>query len=236
MGVRSAMIVDAATVAQDQPRPRRNSPAKICHEVPCGRQAAQRQRHQQDHSPGDQDGRPAEAVGGPADERREGEHAEHVDRDDEPDDLEVRAAVLHVQRRHDHHGHHRRVGAGHRRPPPPRPPARRAPTAAKRPHDRPRGSGPRAGHDPGRLLGEEQRVGSQPHRTHPAATTRTTAPMAKPAGQLGHAHGAGDARSDAGEVGAGDGADRWSPTRRPTGRGRGAPRSPGRWRRSATRC
>jgi hypothetical protein len=31
MGVRSAMTVDAATVAQDQPRPRRNRPAKICH-------------------------------------------------------------------------------------------------------------------------------------------------------------------------------------------------------------
>ena len=43
-GAWSAIIVEAATVANDQPRPSRNSPAKICHELPSGDGRAERQR------------------------------------------------------------------------------------------------------------------------------------------------------------------------------------------------
>ena len=67
--------------------------------------------------------------------------------------------------------------------------------------------GTRAGHDPGGLLGEEQRVGTQPPRHPPGRDDQDDGADGEATGQLGHAHGAGDGRSDAGEVGAGDGPD-----------------------------
>ena len=111
-GAWSATIVEAATVANDQPRPSRKSPAKICHELPSGAEAAQHQRDQQDHSPGAEHRRPADAVGEHADQRREREHAQHVDADHDPDHPQLGATVLHVQRRHHHHRDHDRVRAG----------------------------------------------------------------------------------------------------------------------------
>ncbi len=53
-------------------------------------------------------------------------------------------------------------------------------TATKRPHDRPRGSGPALGTTPAVSWARSSGSGRSRHDTHPAATTRTTAPMAKP--------------------------------------------------------
>ena len=147
MGVRSAITVDAATVAQDQPRPSRNSPAKICHDVPCGDSPHSASDDQQDHSPGDQDGRPAEAVGGPADQRGEGEHAEHVDEMTNP--MTSRCAppcsmwsgvmiiTVTIAAWAQAIATTAAPTAGTSRT-----------TATKRPHDRPRGSGPALGTTP----------------------------------------------------------------------------------------
>ena len=177
----------AGPAEAEQEQPREDLPRG-----PLGDEAAQGERDQQDHSPGDQDGAAAEAVGRPADERREGEHAEHVDRDHEPDDLEVRAAVLHVQRRHDHHRHHRRVGAGHRH--------HRGADRRHVAHDRgeARPTTGRAARDPRwarprrASWASEQRVGPQAHtQTQPAASDEHDRADREPAGELGDARGTG---------------------------------------------
>ena len=53
-----------------------------------------------------------EPVDGGSDERGEGVHPEDVDADDEADELQRGAAVVHVDRGHDHDGDHDRVPEG----------------------------------------------------------------------------------------------------------------------------
>ena len=173
---------------------------------PLGREAAQRERDQQHHSPGDQDARATEPVRRPPDHRREGEHAEHVDRDDEPDDLQVGTTVLHVERRHDHHGHHGRVGARHRH----HGRADRGHVADDLDESRPR---PTAGLDAlgrghaRRRLRQEERVRPQPHPHPSGGEDEHDGADGEATGELGDPQPPGGRAADADEVGAGDRAD-----------------------------
>ena len=235
IGVRSAITVEAATVAHDQPSPSRKRPGEDLPRRALGREPQSASETSSTTPPVDQDARAAEPVGRPPDHRREGEHAEHVDRDDEPDDLEVRAAVLHVERRHDHHRHHRRVGARHRD---------HGRTDGRHVADHLDEAPPRAAagldavgrRQAGRRLRHEQRVGPQPHPDPAGREDEHDGADGEAARELGDARAAGG-RAARRRRGWGRRPRRWSwPTRRPRAPARGAPRSRGRWRRSATRC
>ena len=191
MGVRSAMIVEAATVAQDQPRPSRNSPAKICHDVPCG---------DRPHSTSDTSRttppvtRTADLPKRSAAQPTSGEKANMprtwmemtnpmTSRCAPPCSMCSGVMIITVtiaawaQAIADHRRPDRRHVAHHRGEAGPRPAAR---------------LGTCAGHDPGGLLGEEQRVGSQPPPHPPGRDDQDDRADGEATGQLGHAHGAGD--------------------------------------------
>ena len=68
---------------------------------------------EQQDAAGGKDRPGSEAVGEPTDDGREGIHADDVERDDEPDDLEVLVPVPHVQGRHGHDADHDDVASHH---------------------------------------------------------------------------------------------------------------------------
>ena len=99
-------------MANDQPRPSRNSPPKICTELPSGDRLHRASETSRITPPGAEHRLTADPVGQPPDHRREREHAEHVHADHDADDPQVGATVLHVQRRHHHHADHGGVRPG----------------------------------------------------------------------------------------------------------------------------
>ena len=111
IGARSATMVEAATVAQRPAQAEQEQPGEDLPRVPSGDDAhstSDDQQHRSRRRPGRPRGRTGRRACRPAARRRT---SRARGRDHEPDDLEVRAAVLHVERRHDHHRDHRRVGA-----------------------------------------------------------------------------------------------------------------------------
>ena len=236
IGVRSAMTVEAATVAHDQPSPSRKRPVKICHDVPSGDSPHSASETSSTTPPATRTGlRPKRSAAHPT-IGREGEHAEHVDRDDEADHLEVRAAVLHVERRHDHHRHHRRVRARHRddRRTDRRHVAHDLDEARPRPAARLRRR--RSATTPAAACASEERVGAQPP-PHPAGgEDEHDRADGEAAGQLGDAQGRARPSRRRRRGWARPRRRSCSPTRRARAPARGAPRSRGRWRRSATPC
>ena len=93
-------------------------------------QPRQDERGEQDQPADPDDERAADPVGEDPDQWREREHPEDVPADDQPDHLEARAAVVHVDRRHHHDRDHDGVAEGH--------PDRRGEDQRRVPDDRPR--------------------------------------------------------------------------------------------------